>query len=262
MARVALALAILGAAASALAAEPRLRSLVIPGHRRAVVVEPTAAGPRPVVVLLHGNSDRPEWLCRHLAELVDGRAWMICTAGIVREGLPTGADRWTYGPASQVADEVNGALRALQLGQPGRVAAGPVLLVGFSLGAGLAATLARADPARFARLLLHEGGRNGWTSRKLAAFVRGGGERLLVACGGPRCARSARRVCSFAKQRRKGGKPICAVVTVGGLGHAYTGGFVSGVRSAFDGLIDGDDRWLAARPESVSPARAVTATTR
>ena len=50
-----------------------VHALEVPGFRAAAFVTPDAPGQRPVVIGLHGNFDRPEWMCAAWARIVAGR---------------------------------------------------------------------------------------------------------------------------------------------------------------------------------------------
>ena len=52
-------------------------SLDVAGFPPAVLVAPSATSARPVVVLLHGRGDSPDWICEAFAPLVAGRAWLV-----------------------------------------------------------------------------------------------------------------------------------------------------------------------------------------
>ncbi len=100
-------------------------------------------------------------------------------------------DRWTLPPARELDQEIRAGIGALEHRYPGRVDAERVVWVGFSLGAHRIAEMAVADPARFARVQLVEGGRAMWRPRGTRRFVRGGG-RVAWVCGLSWCEERAR----------------------------------------------------------------------
>ena len=58
-------------------ASAQVEALAVPGHSDAALVVPASVEPRPVIVALHGNYDRPEWACESWAQIVDGRAFEV-----------------------------------------------------------------------------------------------------------------------------------------------------------------------------------------
>jgi pimeloyl-ACP methyl ester carboxylesterase len=228
------------AVAAPSAALARAAPLEVPGFRPAVVVPPKAAkGARPVVVALHGNFDRPEWNCEVLPALVRGRAWLVCIRGRPRRDTPKEWNRWTYGSRASVKREIGAALKALREKNPGRVAEGPPLLAGFSLGAIYSARFAVAQPARYPLLYLVEGSHKVWKSRAIRRFARRGGKGVLFGCGRKGCGAWSRRLCrSFTRA-----KVLCAEVTVPTLGHSYTDPLPQRALPHFDRMVALDPRW-------------------
>jgi hypothetical protein len=96
-----------------------LVGLEVEDFRTAAVSVPLGSrGPRPVVIALHGNYDRPEWQCSVWREITEGVPWVLCPRGIPRADAPKGLDRWTYGSAEAVRSELSAALQALAQAYP------------------------------------------------------------------------------------------------------------------------------------------------
>ena len=224
--------------------------LPVPGFRAAEVVEPAAApaGPRPVVVALHGNFDRPEWNCETLPALVQGRAWILCVRGNPRQDTPKSWDRWTYSSRQRVLQEIDAGLAALKARHPGRVDPATPLLAGFSLGAIYSARFAVARPDRFPRLYLVEGSHKIWTLAAMRRFARKGGRAVLFGCGRKGCGAWSRRICKGLT--RLGA--WCAEVTVPELGHSYTEPLPTRALPGFREMLAADPRWGIAPPGSRS----------
>lgn len=209
-------------------------ALDVPGHGAAAVCPPGAPGMRPVIVVLHGNADRPEWICPVWQQIAAGQAWVLCPRGVRRTEHPA-ADRWTYGKPAEVRREVTAAVDVLRLREPTRVAPGPIVLAGFSLGAYLAARLAVEEPARFPLVMAHEGGLGVWTRAAGQRFQQRGGRAVLLTCGERSCADKAAGRCTALERRGV----RCEAVLVEGLGHEYTGKFAAAVAAAFGRLRGG-----------------------
>jgi pimeloyl-ACP methyl ester carboxylesterase len=219
------------------AAEPR--PLAVPGFRAASLLLGSRPGPRPLVIGLHGNFDRPEWFCASLEPLLEGRAVALCPRGLPRTDVPPAWDRWTFPNRARLRAEMEAGIGVLR-GLPGvTLAEGPILLAGFSLGAIVASRFAVEAPARFPRLYLVEGGQAVWTGAALRRFASQGGRGLLFGCGRTGCAAQSERLC---KQARTLGL-ICRVVTAPGLGHSYTEPLPGLARPAFRELLATDPRF-------------------
>ena len=102
-------------------------------------------------------------------------------------------------------------------------------------GTVIAAKIARREPRRFSRVMLVEGGHTGWkaTARR---YFKGGGEALVLGCGGWRCAQRARRACKLvARAARR--KKRCVAIYARGVGHSYTEPLPARVKPSFDALL-------------------------
>lgn len=173
--------------ANSLGGEP-LVALQVAGFQPAIVSVPiSTTRPRPIVVALHGNYDRPEWQCGVWKEVVRERAFVLCPRGVPRRGAPAAADRWEYSSARAMKSEVEASLAALRLRFAEFVAEGPLLFIGFSLGAGYGAPLVQAAPELYPRAVFIEGGASAWSVGTAKRFAKGGGKKLLLACGQAGC---------------------------------------------------------------------------
>lgn len=209
-------------------------ALEVPGHHPAAFVPPSGAGPRPLVVALHGNFDRPEWMCAAWARIVRGRAFILCPRGIPRTDAP-GQDRWQLPEAHILAREVSAARAALSARFPGRVHDGPDVWVGFSQGAHRASRLAAGDPARYPRIQLVEGGASLW--RGARSYARSDG-RVALVCAMPWCEQQGRRVARTIAPQRVRLERIPAA-------HHDLATMEPAIQRTFEWLIEGDARFTA-----------------
>ena len=213
----------------------------MPGHAPATVVGPWAAAgaaAAPLVVVLHGNFDRPEWECTEWDRMVAGRAWIVCPRGVARRDAP-GLDRWTYASRKAARAELDAAVAAVRARWRSSVDVGPILYGGFSLGAIYGEAIVRAEPALFPRAVLIEGGLDGWTAATARAFVAKGGRGVLFGCGSAACGKRAE---GRAKLLRAAGA-TAAVVTIPDLGHGYGGAFPDAARPALAEMMRGVPGW-------------------
>ncbi len=215
--------------------------LAVPGYGDAVLVVPVGAtGPRPVVVLGHGNYDRPEWECRTWRYVTHGRAFVLCPRGLLRNDV-TGVDapRFTFRNEAAFASEANAGLAALRARYPDYVAAGPVAYVGFSLGAIFGPGAVPRIEGGVSQVALVEGGYDGWTASRGRAFRARGGTRILFVSGQSANAAAARRAIA----RLAGTGVETLTLHAPAAGHSYGGGLVHRLPAAFDALVAGDPRF-------------------
>jgi predicted esterase len=219
---------------------PPVANLEVPGFSAAVVALPVGAtAPRPVVVALHGNFDRPDWQCGVWAPIVAARAFVLCPRGVARRDVPKDWDRWEYASAKAVAKELDAALAALRQRYPDYVDPGPALFIGFSLGAIYGVSLVQKAPERFPRAVMIEGGLGAWSAAAAKRYVSAGGQRLLLACGQPDC---MARVKTLGPALERAGLPT----RTGGsprAGHTYDGPVAEVVATNWDWLVEGDPRF-------------------
>ena len=220
--------------------EGELVHLSVAGFRDAVVSVPTGAtGPRPVVLALHGNFDRPEWQCEVWRGVTRARAFVVCPRGIPRPDAPRSLDRWTYGKGSDVRAEVEAALSAVRARFDSYVASGPILYTGFSLGAIHGVGIVASDGQRYPRAVLVEGGHDGWTAARAKAYAAAGGQRVLFACGQRACKADAAQA---RKHLQREGIET-DLVYGGEVGHTYDGPVASEIARVWTWLVADDPRW-------------------
>jgi dienelactone hydrolase len=227
-----------------LAAPGPFIELPIEGHPAAVVSVPVGATrPRPVVLATHGNFDRPEWQCQVWRDIAGPDVFVLCPRGLARRDSPGPDDiRFTYENNQALEREIRAGLDALRAAFPEHVDKGPVLYTGFSLGAITGVSIAGRDPALFPRAILVEGGHDKWTPAAVSAYAKGGGLRVLFACGQPGCVAAAKRPASLLE---KAG--VAARIEHGkGVGHSYDGAVAAEVKRAFQWVVEGDPRFAAA----------------
>lgn len=235
--------------------------LPVPGFGEAVAVVPVGATkPVPVVVAVIGIGDTPEEQCAVWRELVGKRAFVLCPRGLphwVKPGVPDEKDDETgdepepdpdtkplqvgfYQPdAARLEKELTAALAALKAKWPQYVADKEVVYTGFSRGAFLGPSLASKKPDRFKRLVLIEGGHSPWTEDTADAFAKGGGQRVLFACGQQSCVDDALEASATLGRRKIATKTVLGQ----GEGHSYKKQVKDELKKQIDWVVDGDPAW-------------------
>ncbi len=151
--------------------------------RLGVVAVPLGTtGPRPLVVALHGGSDRPEWACTAWRTIADNHAFVVCPRG---PGSEAGLGWSSPADTRARVERTVAAARAI-FGD--WIDEGPTVLVGFSMGATQAALLAQSDPKKYPRVVLAE---SAYAPEAAMSFARpwanNGGERAIFLCTTPGC---------------------------------------------------------------------------
>jgi hypothetical protein len=220
---------------------PAIVPLAVPGFSDAVVSVPLGArSPRPVVVAAHGLWDLAEGLCDNWRWIIGDRAWVLCPRGEPRPASKT----FHYRSGQELAREIEAGVQALDQRYPGYVDTGPRLYAGFSLGAILGAWIVAHDPARYPRAVLTEGGEDRFPETAAVAFARGGGQRVLFACGLKGRVDGA----TYAARRlARAGVPARVVLgKLPGKGqfiHWYNGPVADETKAQLDWIFEGDPRW-------------------
>lgn len=228
------------AALPAIAPEPLFTNLSIPGFPEAVVSVPNGATTRrPVVVVLHGSGDRPDWNCDAWRHITGARGFVLCPRGTYdpRESTP-GDARYTHRGGTYLHRHVDLGLEALAARFDSYVDTDRPVLAGFSLGATEVAQLAVADPARFPRVALVEGGHAVWTDATAQAFASKGGRRVLFACGSPWCAPLAKAAATLLARRGIEARVVYAVV-----GHTNDRPLQEAIMREIAWFLAEDSRW-------------------
>lgn len=219
-----------------------LQELPVPGFGDAVVSVPLGTrAPRPVVIALHGNYDRPEWQCEVWRDITGGFPWVLCPRGVPRADAPKSADRWTYTTAAKVAEELRVALGALAERFPAHVDVQAPVFTGFSLGAILGVHLLSTPEGlpRVQSAVLTEGGYGGWDKARAQAFVARGGARVLFACGQSACRHASKQT---AKLLEKQGVRV-EVASGGDIGHTYDGAVARAIKERWAWVNEADARF-------------------
>jgi poly(3-hydroxybutyrate) depolymerase len=215
----------------------------VEGYREASLHVPRGAvNPRPVLVALHGNFDRPEWQCDVWRGITRGYPFILCPRGIPRRDAPANLDRWEYGNADTMERELEAGLAALSARYGAHVDPGPVIYTGFSLGGIMGVRVLRRKSGRFPIAVLTEGGFESWTPAFARSFKEGGGQRILFACGQVDCMlRSKTSVAALTKAGVE-----AKTVSGGKVGHRYDGPVADAIAAEWAWLVASDPRWPTA----------------
>jgi predicted esterase len=220
--------------------QPLFTNLVVPPFPEAVVSVPNAAtSARPVVIVLHGTGDRPDWNCDAWRHITGARGFVLCPRGDDDpRGSTPGDRRYTLRGGAHLRAYLDAAIDALAARFGGYVDVERPIVTGFSLGATEIAQLALSDPARFPRVAALEGGQDVWTPSNAAAFAARKGSRVLFGCGSAWCLPPAR-----AAIRRLDRAGVQARVVFAAVGHTNDRPLQEALMTELAWFFDGDPRW-------------------
>ena len=247
----------------------------VAGFAKAVLVSPVGATrPMPLVVAVLGIGDTPESQCAMWRELVGQRAFVICPRFTphlvpVQQEAPNPVQgllgflglQGDHAPEAnpnagavvqsgfrptevpEVEREIDAAIASLRSIFPKYVASGPAIYTGFSRGAFLGATLIAKNPSRYPRAIMIEGGQSAWTDATAALYAKGGGKRVLFACGQLSCVAESEPASQLLGRARV----TTRIVHGEGEGHGYSGPVKEQIRAAFSWVVEGDTAWNVPR---------------
>jgi predicted esterase len=227
------------AALAPIPADPLFTDLTIAGFPEAVVSVPNGAtSRRPVIVVLHGSGDRPDWNCDAWRHITGARGFVLSLRGMYVPAESTKDDRrYTHRGGAYLRAHVDAALEALAARFGGYVDIERPIVAGFSLGATEVAEIAAGAPARFPRVALLEGGHGFWndvTIRRFAADDR----RVLFGCGSSGCVPLAK---AAARRLERGG--VQARTVYANVGHTIDRQLQEAIMSELSWFLEGDPRW-------------------
>ena len=216
-------------------------SLPVAGHPDAFVSLPTGAtGKRPVVVVIHGAGDRPDWQCGGWRRATGEQAFVVCPTGRVDPGSSSKGDtRYAHIGGPALLGYIDASLAALAARYPDYADTATPLLAGFSLGSWEVLALAVQQPARFPRVALVEGVTDKLDDARARAFVQGGGVRILFGCGHKGCEQTAKATA----QRLEAHDHLPAHVAFAPVNHTFDPPLEDAVHAELAWLVEGDGRW-------------------
>ncbi len=189
-----------------------------------------AVGRRPILVAVHGAGDRPDWACGGWRAIAEGYPFIICP-----QGSPGGGVYWwrSWKDLERIVDR---SLAIVKERYADFVADGPIVLVGFSMGASNVAVLASKRSSDFPFVALVEGAYD--TGGAFAnPFAKSGGKRVLLSCSTGNCeGRFASARASIARAH------IDVRVSDSGR-HGHNLDKPEAMREPFAWLVRDDSRW-------------------
>ena len=201
-----------------------------------------AHAPRPIMIALHGGSDRPEWACNAWRGITGAYPVLVCPHGV---GTNEASLAWSSPADTKV--RVARAIEATKAILGTRVTeTRTIVLVGFSMGATQVALLARAEPQIYERVVLAE---SAYAPEPAIAFAKpwatGGGERAIFLCTTLGCEAPYRNA---ARNLARQGVPARLDIA-GTSAHGMWDAVVQSMRRDWPWLVEGAEGWEAYTPQ-------------
>lgn len=159
-------------------------ALDVPGFLSTVLVVPSGAEARPLVVAAHGAGGAPEWDCDYWARLTREHAFVLCP-----RGTAMGAGSFYFKQHHALSEEVQAAVAAARQQFP-RILPTSGVYAGFSQGASMGALMISSHAEQFPYVVLVEGFTQ-WNIALGQRFAKNGGRGVLFVCGTGDCASKA-----------------------------------------------------------------------
>lgn len=220
-----------------IAGYPEILELRDGAARLGVVSVPLGArDPRPIMVALHGGSDRPELACKGWRIAADAYPFIVCPHG-------WGGDeaRLAWHSVEDTRERIARAIASVKATFGDRVAgAESIVLAGFSRGASEVAELAEREPAIYRRVVIGDSAHDpGPALRFSRAWGTSGGERVIFMCTTSGCEPSMR---AAAKKAAGAGRPALLVVAPTQV-HAFSARAAGALRRDWAWLVEGAEGW-------------------
>ena len=202
---------------------------------------------RPVVIAIHGGSEKPERACAAWRGVTDGYPFVVCPRGF---GGRESALGWRT-PAD-TSERIARALGATQKIFGSRMSASAShVLVGFSMGGSQVALVARGDPRRYRRIVVGDSSHDPRPALTFSGtWASGGGERAIFLCTTSGCEPAMRSAARNVASHGKSSRLNVAPTQVHGLSDAA----VQSMRRDWRWLIDGAEGWAKYAPAGVAQA--------
>jgi hypothetical protein len=234
-----------------LSAPSWLVDLEVPGFEKASAAVPLGATePRPVVIALHGDADRPEWQCGTWAGIAKSHPFVLCPRGVLRKDVKADPERYGWGTVEETERELRASLRALKSRFGKHVASGSVVIAAFGAGVKPAAWVVRQEPAFFARVVFIGVGSDDWSPGYAGLFAAGQGRRMLFVCSDPACDGDAERYLMMSR----GAGIDAKLVNAGDFGRQLDRRVASALSAEFTWLVEDDPRYPAAKTAPAASA--------
>ena len=231
-----------------LAGHPALLELLDGNERLGFVSVPLGTRePRPIMIAIHGGSEKPERACAAWRGVTEAYPFVVCPRGFGGRESALGW-RTTSDTAARIARAVDATRKVFGAWV---TPTSTTVLAGFSMGGSQVALLARAAPQTYRRIVVGDWAHDPRPALTFApAWVKDGGERVIFLCTTSGCEPSFRAAArNVAKENAPARLNIAATQV-----HGLFEGAVQSMRRDWPWLVEGAEGWetfVAARDASL-----------
>ncbi len=224
-------------APASLAGYPEQLELLDGDDKLGVVSVPLGARePRPLMIALHGGSEKVEHACAAWREITEAYAFIVCPHGWGGDELRLG---WRN--AADTNRRISRAVEATRKTFGAWIQETPtIVLAGFSMGAVQVALVASRQPQTYRRIVIGDSAHRPGSALTFApAWVKGGGERALFLCTTSGCEPSMRAAAKKVEREKAKARLNIAPTQKHGLSEPV----VQSVRRDWPWLVEGAEGW-------------------
>jgi pimeloyl-ACP methyl ester carboxylesterase len=202
-----------------------------------------ARDPRPIMIALHGGSEKPERACSAWRGITEAYPFVICP-----RGWGGNESRLGWRNASDTNQRIARAVAATKKTFGSWVEdTQSLVLAGFSMGGSQVALVARRDPQTYRRIVVGDSAHDPRAALAFAGeWVTGGGERALFLCTTSGCEPSMRAAARKVARERAHARLNIAPTQL----HALSERAVESMRRDWAWLVEGAEGWERYAPPS------------
>jgi pimeloyl-ACP methyl ester carboxylesterase len=204
-----------------------------------------AREPRPIMIAIHGGSERPERACAAWRAITEAYAFVVCPRGFGGRESALGW-RTTSEPTTRIARAVSATRK---LFGAWTLDTSTTVLGGFSMGGSQVALLARDAPQTYRRIVVGDSAHDPRPALTFSrAWAGGGGERAIFLCTTSGCEPALRAASRNVANEKARARLNVAATQV----HGLSAGAVQSMRRDWPWLVEGAPGWEG----YVAPAEA------
>jgi poly(3-hydroxybutyrate) depolymerase len=202
-----------------------------------------AREPRPIMVAIHGGSEKPERACAAWRGVTEAYPFVVCP-----HGWGGNEARLGWRKPSDTASRIARAVAATKKVFGSWVKeTSTVVLGGFSMGGSQVALVARNDPKTYRRITVGDSAHDPRPALTFARdWIKGGGERAVFLCTTSGCEPSFRAAARKVASEKAPARLNIAATQV----HGLSAGAVQSMRRDWPWLVEGAEGWESYVPPS------------
>ena len=195
-----------------------------------------AREPRPIMIAIHGGSDKPERACAAWRSITEAYPFVVCPRGF---GGKESALGWRT--TADTTERITRAVSATKKIFGSWIKDTPsVVLAGFSMGGSQVALLARGEPQTYRRIAVGDSAHDPQPALTFSrAWVKGGGERAIFLCTTSGCEPSFRAAARNVATEKAPARLNIAPTQVHGMSEPV----VQSMRRDWPWLVEGAEGW-------------------